>query len=1091
MSNLRFLILALIATLFCASTSLAQVMRTGKTEVALKAQDSRAAVLAANSNTALQFTVDSSSGSDLIDVVPSDSSVKVSLVLPNGTEVGEVNPDASGFTYAVIPEGAFRDSSFPMLFTLPGKHHLFLLPETAPTGTYQVKVNASTVNSTSAVLATYISRSPIRAGLLADAHEYRTGETVVLTGLLFNGSSPVTNATITALVADDAHPEVAPAQVLLRDSGNFDTGTGDGLYTGTFPTDHAGQFTVTIRVNGTTPAGASYSRSASTSFRVVEPLARFVSFQDAGADDNFNGLTDRVVITSALNVQRAGAYQFGITLVASNGQKVKASATSNLEQGAQQLSVSFPADQLLALGTGGPFALKDAILILQDDALGNPVADYRLSAGDTAAYQFQSLEHPPLFFTGHNTVTTLDNNGNGKYDFMRIDAEILVTYAGFYQWSGSLVDPSGHEIEFTSGGRFLNAGSNLINFNFDGGNIGRNGVSGKYALRSVLMFGAGQSTLVNKLMETQQFSYKQFEDSDAVELGAFTAMPTQGDADAYVEPGESVALTVSLKNRGNAILTGVNAKLSTTTPGVTITNDGAAYSNLSPSGSANNLAPFTFHVAQNFQCGQEIKFQLSVRDNGDGGIPSVLEFSVPVGQTQEDAISYTGLPVQIPDNNSFGVNIPLAVSGLPETINDLNFLIGGSSCSTAIGATTVGLNHTFTGDLLIRLTSPQGTTVTLINRVGDTGNNFCQTLLDDQAVNAIQEGSASAPFTGAFKPASPLAAFSGENPNGTWVLNVSDRAGADTGSVRAFSLIISGPATCDSQGGSTDSIAPTTNVVRSAAPNASGWNNTDVQLTLNAVDNQGGSGVREIAYSVSGAQTIPATTVSGSAASLTVGAEGASTVTFYSKDNAGNIEAAQTLTLNIDKTKPTITINAPSETYFLNQPVNASYSCSDSASGLATCSGTLPDGASVNTSSLGLGNFTVTATDVAGNSADASSRYAVAYNIGLLYDPAKAHQMGSTIPIKIRLTDAFGQNLSSTNVVVTALRVEKISSYAPGILEDAGNSNSDDNFRFTNFDGAGGYIFNLKTTGLTTGTYALVFKAGTDPTTHIARFQVK
>ena len=38
------------------------------------------------------------------------------------------------------------------------------------------------------------------------------------------------------------------------------------------------------------------------------------------------------------------------------------------------------------------------------------------------------------------------------------------------------------------------------------------------------------------------------------------------------------------------------------------------------------------------------------------------------------------------------------------------------------------------------------------------------------------------------KPASPLSAFAGQNANGTWVLNVSDNAFIDVGSVRAFSL---------------------------------------------------------------------------------------------------------------------------------------------------------------------------------------------------------------------------------------------------------------------------------------------------------------
>jgi uncharacterized repeat protein (TIGR01451 family) len=113
----------------------------------------------------------------------------------------------------------------------------------------------------------------------------------------------------------------------------------------------------------------------------------------------------------------------------------------------------------------------------------------------------------------------------------------------------------------------------------------------------------------------------------------------------------------------------------------------------------------------------------------------------------------------------------------------------------------VGLDHTWVGDLVVTLTSPQGKTVSLINQPdfgGDSGNNFCHTLLDDESTGrSIQDVvAADAPNTGSFKPDSPLKAFEGENPNGTWVLNVSDRAFADIGSVRAFSLIISA-AKCD------------------------------------------------------------------------------------------------------------------------------------------------------------------------------------------------------------------------------------------------------------------------------------------------------
>jgi hypothetical protein len=115
----------------------------------------------------------------------------------------------------------------------------------------------------------------------------------------------------------------------------------------------------------------------------------------------------------------------------------------------------------------------------------------------------------------------------------------------------------------------------------------------------------------------------------------------------------------------------------------------------------------------------------------------------------------------------------------------------------------------------------------------------------------------------------------------------------------------------------------------------------------------------------------------------------------------------------------------------------------------------------------------------------------VTYNVCLLYDANKAHKSGSTIPIKLRLCDASGQNVSSPQTVVTALAVVLMSNNAPGPLEDAGNANPDNNFRFTDFDGTGGYIFNLKTTGLVTGTYNLLFKGGHDTVVHNAPFQIR
>jgi uncharacterized repeat protein (TIGR01451 family) len=283
----------------------------------------------------------------------------------------------------------------------------------------------------------------------------------------------------------------------------------------------------------------------------------------------------------------------------------------------------------------------------------------------------------------------------------------------------------------------------------------------------------------------------------ALDLGAVTAAPATGDGDAFIEPGEDGTLNVQLVNTSGAVATGVSATLRATTPGVTITSGQSAYPDLAPAGRASNLSPFALSLNGGVRCGQYIDFELPVESNDGAGEPITLTFSVPTGQVSETAggatVGYTGPPVAIPDNNAAGVGVPIDVSGLSGTISDLNFRIDGSSCTSAAGATTVGIDHTFVGDLVIKLTSPEGTTVTLIDQAGGSGNNFCDVLLDDQGGgNPVSFlGSFEAPFTGTHLPSNPLAGFNGENPNGTWVLHVSDMAGADVGSVRAFSLLLS------------------------------------------------------------------------------------------------------------------------------------------------------------------------------------------------------------------------------------------------------------------------------------------------------------
>jgi len=114
------------------------------------------------------------------------------------------------------------------------------------------------------------------------------------------------------------------------------------------------------------------------------------------------------------------------------------------------------------------------------------------------------------------------------------------------------------------------------------------------------------------------------------------------------------------------------------------------------------------------------------------------------------------------------------------------------------------------------------------------------------------------------------------------------------------------------------------------------------------------------------------------------------------------------------------------------------------------------------------------------------------YHVCLLYDATKAVKSGATDPIKVQLCDSSGNDLSSPGITLHAVSVTQVSTSISGPVEDPGNSNPDDDFRFDPTLGTtGGYIFNLKTTGLSRGTYTLNFMLTGDSSVHSAPFQVK
>jgi len=202
-------------------------------------------------------------------------------------------------------------------------------------------------------------------------------------------------------------------------------------------------------------------------------------------------------------------------------------------------------------------------------------------------------------------------------------------------------------------------------------------------------------------------------------------------------------------------------------------------------------------------------------------------------------------------------------------------------------------------------------------------------------------------------------------------------------------------------------------------------------------------------------------------------------------------------TTYVDNVPPVVTVDGIHDgaTYVLNQTVPVYWSATDGASGIdnTKTTATVPSGDPIDTNSIGTKQFTVTATDNAGNTTTISITYKVVYKFGGILQPINAdgsgsHKLGSTIPVKFQLTDANSKSVSTAHAT---LFYAKVTNDGLGDAYEAissGNANTANCFRYEGNQ----YIFNLSTknTGFTTGTYQITIVLD-DKTTQTVRITLR
>jgi subtilisin-like proprotein convertase family protein len=159
--------------------------------------------------------------------------------------------------------------------------------------------------------------------------------------------------------------------------------------------------------------------------------------------------------------------------------------------------------------------------------------------------------------------------------------------------------------------------------------------------------------------------------------------------------------------------------------------------------------------------------QYTITAEAEGFAPSQRSLFLAEGETYDDA-SYYLLPVvaadypqtpglAIPDNDPGGVTLTVEVAEAGQLLGiDVD----------------MDINHYSIGHLVVTLTSPSGTTVTLHNRTGETTDDLIGNWPGTLFVDGPGE----------------LSDFVGPSPQGAWTLHVSDNALGAIGTLNAWSL---------------------------------------------------------------------------------------------------------------------------------------------------------------------------------------------------------------------------------------------------------------------------------------------------------------
>jgi hypothetical protein len=266
---------------------------------------------------------------------------------------------------------------------------------------------------------------------------------------------------------------------------------------------------------GHTFGGIEFATQAYSSAAFTALLELDGRFNDLAVDTNNNGLFDILRIEFGLGTREAGTFLIdGVLKNPNEPLVVFADTVMTLATDPKIATLDFVGSHIREQQLSGPYEVE---IVLRDPDTHDELD--RVRAGSmTAAYEFTDFDPygwAEIMLTGGSTDRGVDTDGNGLFDELRVEVEVELARADFYEWRARLVGVNGTEVDSDSRQAHIDAGIATIHFIFDGRKIGERGVDGPYSLKGFLMFGrSGVSVVLSDLAETRGYAATEFESGE-------------------------------------------------------------------------------------------------------------------------------------------------------------------------------------------------------------------------------------------------------------------------------------------------------------------------------------------------------------------------------------------------------------------------------------------------------------------------------------------------------------------------------------------------------------------------------------------------